>query len=190
MTESAEIRESFVQLWGRMGPFWGVSPTTARVYGWLLASGEGSDADTLMEALGMSRGAVSMACKELRDWGLAHPDRPSGSRRTHWRAETDLEKTIRSIVETRKRREWDPILESLREWIPELEGSDDPQEQVFLERLRAIEAIVGVADSMAVRFLKGGVLGDLGIKLLTRAAQRTAQRERRQKKKRQEKERE
>ena len=42
MGTTASIHEAFTQLWGRMGPFWGVAPTTARVYGWLLSVPEGA----------------------------------------------------------------------------------------------------------------------------------------------------
>ena len=40
MTELAQVREDFVQLWGAMGAFWGVSPAAARIYGWLLSREE------------------------------------------------------------------------------------------------------------------------------------------------------
>ena len=33
----ADVREAFVQLWGSLGPFWGIAPTTARVHSWLLS---------------------------------------------------------------------------------------------------------------------------------------------------------
>jgi DNA-binding transcriptional regulator GbsR (MarR family) len=51
-----------------MGPFWGVL-ATARVYGWLISKADASTSDEIMAGLGMSRGAASMACRELRDWG-------------------------------------------------------------------------------------------------------------------------
>ena len=142
-------RASFCELWGRMGPFWGVSPTTARVYGLLLSLPDGATAQRIADELGMSRGAVSMATRELRDWGLAMAGRQAGSRQTLYRPETDLEKAIRNIVQTRKRREWDPILEHLREWIGELEAERSEEARVFCDRMRSIEALVGMADSMA-----------------------------------------
>ena len=70
MSELGNLRAAFVNLWGRMGPLWGIPPTAARVYGWLIASDEAADAETISGALELSRGGVSMALKELRDWGL------------------------------------------------------------------------------------------------------------------------
>jgi DNA-binding transcriptional regulator GbsR (MarR family) len=170
MSDTDSVREAFVQLWGSMGPFWGVPPTTARVYGWLISKKESANADEIMEGLGMSRGAVSMACRELRDWGLIYPEREPGSRQVSYRPETDLEKAIRNIVQARKRREWDPILEHLREWIPKLEAERSAEAQVFRDRLKSIEALVGMADSMAESFLKGGMVQRLGLKVLVAAA--------------------
>jgi DNA-binding transcriptional regulator GbsR (MarR family) len=178
MTETDAIREEFVRLWGSMGPFWGVPPTTARVYGWLLSRPDSATADEIVSGLGLSRGAVSMACRELRDWGLIHDDRPSGSRQSSYRPETDLEKAIRNIVQTRKRREWDPILEHLRTWIPRLTAERSADAQIFRDRLKALEALVGLADSMAESFLKGGMVNRLGLKVLVAAAGRKRRKDR------------
>ena len=167
-----EIRASFVQLWGTMGSFWGVPPTTARVYGWLLSQDAPQTAAELIEGLELSRGAVSMACRELREWGLAHVERVPGSRQQAYRPETDLEKAIRNIVAMRKRREWDPILERLGEWLPDLERRRSPDAVVFRERMAQIEALVSAADAMAESFLKGGLVQKLGLKLLVAKANR------------------
>jgi len=170
MSDTESVREAFVQLWGSMGPFWGVPPTTARVYGWLISKKDSATADEIVDGLDLSRGAVSMACRELRDWGLVHLERTPGSRQLAYRPETDLEKAIRNIVQARKRREWDPILEHLREWIPKLEAERSAEAQVFRDRLKSIESLVATADSMAESFLKGGLVQRLGLKVLVATA--------------------
>lgn len=172
MNETEQIRDDFVQLWGRMAPFWGVPPTTGRVFGWLLSQADPQTADGIMEGLAMSRGAVSMAARELRDWGLIHARREPGSRRTSYVPEIDLEKAIRNIVQTRKRREWDPILENLDDWIPQLGSQHSEEARVFRERLQSIAELVGAADHMAETFLAGGMVQRLGLKALVKAAKR------------------
>jgi DNA-binding transcriptional regulator GbsR (MarR family) len=176
MSDTEAVREAFVGLWGIMGPFWGVPPATARVYGWLISKAEPSTSDEIMEGLGISRGAASMACRELRDWGLIYPERESGERQVRYRPETDLEKAIKNIVQTRKRREWDPMLERLREWIPRLEAERSAEAQVFRDRLKSIEGLIGMVDSMAESFLKGGMVRSLGLKVLVAAAGRRSAR--------------
>jgi len=170
MSEVADVRKAFVQLWGSMGPFWGISPTTARVYSWLLSRAEPADTEEIMHGLEMSRGAVSMACRELREWHLVSPEKVPGSRRVAYRPTTDLEKVIRNIVQIRKRREWDPVLENLREWIPQLEDDPSDDAAIFRQRLEALESLVALADSMLEVFLKGGLVGRVGLKLLVKAA--------------------
>jgi DNA-binding transcriptional regulator GbsR (MarR family) len=170
------VRDSFVQLWGSLGTFWGVSPTTARVFGWLLSRAEPADALEIMEGLDLSRGAVSMACRELREWRLITTERAPGSRRTLYHPETNFEKVVRHVVQIRKQREWDPILENLQEWIPALEKNPTPEAAVFAERLKAMEALVELADSIAERLLKGGTVSNLGLKLLIGGAQKERRR--------------
>ncbi len=168
------VRQAFVQLWGSMGPFWGIAPTTARVHSWLLSRAEPADTDDIMHGLEMSRGAVSMACRDLRQWHLIFPEKAPGSRRVTYRPATDLEKVVRNIVELRKRREWDPILESLREWIPQLEANPGPEARIFRQRLESLESMIALTDSMVESFLKGGLLGRVGLKMLVKAARSEA----------------
>jgi DNA-binding transcriptional regulator GbsR (MarR family) len=170
LSEIDSVRAAFVQLWGAMGTFWGIPPTTARVYAWLLSRSEGADSEEIMAGLEMSRGAVSMACRELREWHLIDVERTAGSRRIHFLPATDLEKVIRNIVQIRKRREWDPILEHLREWIPRLEAEKSPEAAIFRQRLAAVESLVAKADAMVEMFLKGGLLGKVGLKMLVGAS--------------------
>lgn len=166
------VREEFVQLWGALGTFWGVPPTTARVFGWLMSRSEPADAQEIMAGLELSRGAVSMACRELREWKLISPERVAGARRVVYRPETDLERVLRNVVEIRKRREWDPIRENMRDWIPALEDPSSPgraaspENAVFLRRLRAIDQVMGRVDSIAEFLLNGGTVTDFGLKAL------------------------
>ena len=45
MDAGSTVRDDFVQLWGSLGTFWGVSPTTAKVFGWLFSRREPADAN-------------------------------------------------------------------------------------------------------------------------------------------------
>ena len=171
-----QVRSEFIQLWSRLGQFWGIPAGTSRVYAWLLSCPAGARSEEIMDGLTMSRGAVSMACKELRDWGLATSVQEPGVRKTRYQVEADLATVVRNIVQARKRREWDPILEGVREWIPRLESDGSTAAQVFRDRLESIEACAGMADGLAQRFLGGGLLTNLGLKTLTTAARKRTRR--------------
>jgi len=166
-------REEFVQLWGRLGPFWGVTPTAAKVYAELLAAPDPRGAEELCARLELSRGAVSMATRELVDWGLVRAERPGGTRRLAYRVEEDPEVVVRSIVGTRKRREWDPMLERLRAWRAALARERSRESVVLRERLGEIEALVAWVDRMADGFLRGGLVPRLGLKALASVARRS-----------------
>ena len=166
-----DVRTELVRLWSRLGQFWGIPAGTARVYAWLLSCPHGAGSDDIMAGLTMSRGAVSMACKELRDWGLVVAVQEPGERRVRHAVQEDLASVVRTIVQTRKRREWDPILASVRNWIPRLESAPAEEAAVLRDRLESIEACVGMADAMAQRFLEGGMVSGLGLRTLTAAAQ-------------------
>jgi DNA-binding transcriptional regulator GbsR (MarR family) len=176
MSELAELRAAFVQLWGRLGPSWGIAPTAARVYGWLIAAPGPADAAAIADALQLSRGGVSMALKELRDWGIVVVEREIGSRRDVFRPETDLEIAIKKITATRKRREWDPMLHDLRDWIPRLAAEKGAEAQRFRARLQEIEGIVSLVDDLATRFLAGSTITRIGLSALVGAAKLTRRR--------------
>ena len=162
--DTRQIADDFVQLWGRLGPLWGVTPVAARVYAWLVCQAEPQEAEAIGEALGISRGAVSMGCTELVEWRLVHADRGTGSRRIVYRPETDPERVIRSILQTRKRREWDPILEHLRPWIASLRGDRSTEAVRLRVQFEAIERLITVADEFADHFLRGSRVQRLGLK--------------------------
>ena len=169
MAALEQVRGELVTLWDRLGPLWGISPSAGRVHGWLLTQPDPREAEEIADGLAMSRGAVSMACTELVEWGLVIAERPAGSRRTVFRPVTDLEQVIRSIVQTRKQREWDPLLTHLDRWLEALEGERGAAVDVR-SRLERLRGVVAVVDRMAMRFLKGGAFGTLGLKAVVRAS--------------------
>jgi DNA-binding transcriptional regulator GbsR (MarR family) len=165
-----KVRNELVMLWDRLGPLWGISPSAARVHAWLIAQPEPQEAEEIAAGLGMSRGAVSMACTELAEWGVIVAERPAGSRRQLHRPVTDLEQVIRHVIQTRKQREWDPLLAQLDRWLDALESNDAAGVAEVRTRLERIRGVVGAVDRMAETFLQGGALGALGLKALVRAS--------------------
>lgn len=161
-----------VQLWGRLAGFWGITPASGRVLGWLIASTGPADGDELASALQMSRGAVSMATRELLDWGLVSSEQVPGSRRLLYHPVTDLERVIKSIVRSRKHREWDPILTHVERWIPALRADRTKEAAQVRERLEEIRTVLTAVDEMAEAFLAGSVVQNLGLGLLLERSRR------------------
>jgi len=172
MAPLEDVRDEFVQLWGRLGPLWGIPPATARVHAFLLSQPEPVDAESIQVALEMSRGAVSMACRELADWGLVQGERRRGERKLHYHVQDDAAQLIRGIVSRRKRREWDPLLEDVTRWRSALSRERSREAEVLRERLQEIGELVELVDSIAESFLRGGTIPKLGLKGLVALARR------------------
>ncbi|MEU4806239.1 MarR family transcriptional regulator [Actinosynnema sp. NPDC023587] len=74
-------RAAFVAALGDLLASWHLPRATGRVYGQLLLDADPASLDALGDALGLSKGAVSTAVRELVAWGLARTIPQSGSRR-------------------------------------------------------------------------------------------------------------
>lgn len=117
-----DAQRRFIALWGDMGSHWGVPRSMAEIHALLFIAGEPLSADEIMERLGVSRGNVSMTLRSLIEWGIVSRGHRREDRRDRYLAEQDVWKLLITILRVRKRREIDPLLESLRDCA--LEGED------------------------------------------------------------------
>jgi DNA-binding transcriptional regulator GbsR (MarR family) len=178
MSALDDLRTEFIAFWSQMAGFWGIPPATARVHAWLLAQPEPRDAEAIADGLRMSRGGVSIALRELREWGLVLEDRPSGERRSTFRPEADAERLVRAVVQNRRRREWTPILERVDSWLPRLAGERGTEAAALRDRMERLGGLVRLADGLAEDFLRGGTLKSLGLRVLVSRALAKARRAR------------
>jgi DNA-binding transcriptional regulator GbsR (MarR family) len=146
-----DVRVAFADTWGDMGPAWNVTPSVARVHGYLLATGGVMTEREVREALGLSHRATSLALGELEDWRLVEraddtrrPARP-GPPAVAWRVVGDRWRWFQRVAEERRAREADPLqprlavclrladeavearpddieARRLRDWIAEIQG--------------------------------------------------------------------
>lgn len=109
-----DAQRRFIALWGDMGSHWGVPRSMAEIHALLFIAGEPLTADEIMERLGVSRGNVSMTLRSLVEWGIVSRSHRREDRRDRFFAEQDVWKLLITVLRVRKRREIDPLLESLR----------------------------------------------------------------------------
>src|SRR5213596_3283598 len=123
-----EVEDHFVGLWDNMSSLWGISPTMARIHGLLHITGAALSMDDIMARLGISRGNVSMNLSKLVEWGLVRRVHKRGDRREYYQSLSDVWEMFTLVANQRKRREIDPILNTLRrcreELTPEKLGSN------------------------------------------------------------------
>src|SRR5215471_4742938 len=122
-----QVEDQFVDLWDTMSRLWGISPTMARIHGLLYLTGAALSMDDIMERLSISRGNVSMNLSKLVEWGLVRRVHKRGDRREYFESLADVWEMFTLVAAQRKRREIDPVLNTLRrcreDLLPEKPGS-------------------------------------------------------------------
>jgi DNA-binding transcriptional regulator GbsR (MarR family) len=173
-----EARDRFITLWGQMGTYWGIPRTMAQVHALLFITGRPMCTDDVIEGLTISRGNASMTLRALVDWGIVSRVHRRGDRKEYFQAEQDVWKMFRTILEQRKKREIDPLLEAL-EACRQSTGSRrgrklDPgaaEAEAHNERIDELIGFMRIVDSISQRFSSPGGKGlELAAKLLDRAS--------------------
>src|SRR5216117_2094834 len=127
-----EVEQDFVGLWRSMSSLWGISPTMAEIHGLLYVTGAALSMDDIMARLAISRGNVSMNLSKLVEWGLVRRVHRRGARKEYFESLSDVWEMFTLVASQRKRREIDPILNTLRrcreELSPEVLGAQAARE--------------------------------------------------------------
>jgi DNA-binding transcriptional regulator GbsR (MarR family) len=156
----AEVEEEFVALWRRMSALWGISPTMAEIHGLLFLTGDALASDDIMDRLGISRGNASMNLRQLLDWGLVQQVHKRGDRRDYYETQQDVWEMFTTVAAQRKRREIDPILNTLRhcqeQLTPQALGAeaDEPGASERRRRVGELLSILSLIDNLAQRFFE------------------------------------
>jgi DNA-binding transcriptional regulator GbsR (MarR family) len=154
------IEEDFVGLWRSMSSLWGISPTMAEIHGLLYITGAALSMDDIMARLGISRGNVSMNLSKLAEWGLIRRVHKRGDRRDYYESLSDVWEMFTLVAAQRKRREIDPILNTLRQCreglsVEKLGASADvPQAADRRRRVNDLLSFLTLMDSLAQRFFE------------------------------------
>jgi DNA-binding transcriptional regulator GbsR (MarR family) len=143
--------EQFIETWGSMGVLWGINRSMARVHAYLITCEEPCDLDNIADSLKISRGNASMCLKELRHWGVIRRMHSPGRRRDFYLAEPDAFKMFFLIGRDRKKREFDPALNSVRLLLSE----GDPEKNKDVQaRLRGLERLLTTIDKILSKCLE------------------------------------
>ena len=145
-----EARQQFIESWGAMGVAWGINRSMARIHALLMLEHEAICLDDIADILAISRGNASMSLQKLRDWGVARRVPIAGDRRDFYVTEPDVWAMFFAIARERKRREFDPAVNTVRDAIDGL-GDDTPPE--VLQRLIQMASLLGTGEQVLDRFL-------------------------------------
>lgn len=153
-------REEFLTQWGTLGPAWGVSRTMSQIHALLLVSRASMNTDEIMDELGISRGNAHTNITELCKWGLLRRAPRKGERKEYFEAEKDVWRVVQIITRERKRKELQPVLETLDSCLEQTRGLRDAEAKAFRKQLKELQEFAGLADRVMeqVGSRKSGVI--------------------------------
>jgi DNA-binding transcriptional regulator GbsR (MarR family) len=145
-----EAKRNFVEAWGTLGTNWGINRTMAQIHALLMVSEESLSTDEIMEILDISRGNANMNTRALIDWGLAERKIKLGERMEFFVGEKDIWKVAVKIIRERRKREIDPLRDTLRD-LKMIDDKDQKKEeyQRFMKLLDDIDGFADSADKIA-----------------------------------------
>lgn len=151
----AELEERFVLHWGEMASAWGINRTMGQIHGLLYISPDPLSMDEIMQRLKISRGNASMSLRSLEEWGVVQRVHYTGDRREYFRSLTDVWELFHTLIRERKRREFDPTMRSLRQFLAEAAPGEDEEAglAVYRERLGNLLGLLELIQSTCDRFL-------------------------------------
>jgi DNA-binding transcriptional regulator GbsR (MarR family) len=159
-------QDLFIRRWGEMGQTWGINRTMAEIHALLYICGTSLCTDDVMERLNISRGNASMSLRALCDWGIIHRLHKRGERREYFESLSDVWEMFSIIAAERKRREMDPVLETIKQCQQMLGedslGKDAAQQQAVQltsQRLAGMEEFMEVTNRIFAQFVTGAKSG-------------------------------
>src|SRR5690349_24301732 len=145
-------QDLFIRRWGEMGQTWGINRTMAEIHALLYICGLPGSTDDVMERLNISRGNASMSLRALCDWGIIRRLHKRGERREYFESLGDVWEMFSIIAAERKRREMDPVLETIKQCQKMIDeptkgkagGAGDEAIQLTRQRLAGMEEFMTV----------------------------------------------
>lgn len=138
-----QAQDLFIRRWGEMGQTWGINRTMAEIHALLYITAQPLCTDDVMERLNISRGNASMSLRALCDWGIIRRLHKRGERREYFESLGDVWEMFSIIAAERKRREMDPVLETIKQCRVMLD------EQHLGKAAARQEAVVATRDRLA-----------------------------------------
>ena len=161
-----EVQDLFIRRWGEMGQTWGINRTMAEIHALLFITGTPQCTDDVMGRLNISRGNASMSLRALVDWGIIRRFHRRGERREYFESLGDVWEMFSIIAAERKRREMDPVLETIKQCQLMLSEGEigkaaarDETVKLTRQRLAGMEDFMAVTNKIFEQFITGARTG-------------------------------
>jgi HTH-type transcriptional regulator, glycine betaine synthesis regulator len=161
-----KVQDDFIRKWGEMGAIWGINRTMAEIHALLYITGVPLCTDDVMDRLHISRGNASMSLRALVDWGIIRRMHRRGERREYFESLSDVWEMFSIIAAERKRREMDPVLETIKTCIRDLQAdklgpklAKDEHVQRTRQRLDQMEEFMALTNKVFQQFVSNAKSG-------------------------------
>lgn len=144
-----EAHGLLVEALGRQSAFWGLGRTAGEMYAVLYLSGRPVSLADLAGRLGVTKGNISIAIRQLEQLGMVRRSWQRGDRRTFFEAEVDLWRIAISVLSLRHKPEFDKsfaLVEKSFRLAQQAEPS--PEREDTLARLTALKDFYRVLDTV------------------------------------------
>src|SRR3954471_6400643 len=158
-------QDTFIRRWGEMAQTWGINRTMGEIFAFCYITGQPQCTDDVMERLNISRGNASMSLRALVDWGIIRRMHRRGERREYFESIGDVWEMFSIIAAERKRREMDPVLETIKQCQRMLDetslgrGARDESIQITRQRLAGMEEFMEVTNKIFQQFVSNAKSG-------------------------------
>lgn len=163
MTDATRrARELLIEALGRQSAFWGLGKAPGEIYAVLYLAGRPLSLMEVAEALGVTKGAVSLAVRPLEQLGMVRRSWKRGDRRVYFEAETDFWRIGLAALSRRQKPEFDASFRLVEEAeaalaasVPDQAGeatgdggrTGDPEAREALRRIRALRNFYRALDA-------------------------------------------
>ena len=139
---------------GQMMEFWGFKHIMGRLWTTLYLSSYPLSAPELAQRMGVSSGAVSMAIRDLMQWGAIRKMCLKDSRKDHYTAEKNIWKLVSRVLAQREGRRIEAAFENIEETLKalKLKKKSDSETQYQIEQINELKKLTKVA-SRLLKFL-------------------------------------
>jgi DNA-binding transcriptional regulator GbsR (MarR family) len=157
ITKKTTPQDIFIEGWGRMGGYWGISKVMAEIYAQLYLSDRPLTLEEMSQKLKTSRSNISPNVRGLIELGVVNKVVIRGERKDYYNAEDNIGKVAKLLAMAKKKRELDPAMEIVDNALTASRKTDrdqnDPQHQTFVDKLEELKRHMDFVNSIFLSFV-------------------------------------
>ncbi len=135
MADLTQDQLEVMQIILQAAEFFNLPKSVGEIYGWLFISEQPHHAESVQQALQLSKGGTSQGLKLLRDLGAVKVTYIPGDRRDYYTAETHLRNLVSGLILHRI----EPALRSLDGRLAKLDATNGAQDKHFSNRVKQLK---------------------------------------------------